>query len=64
MSAVTDAQGRFSTSGLGCIGDDCRLEVLVPGKAPVVLPVKSHCRGTVMLCGRTCSNLDVRVTVE
>jgi hypothetical protein len=64
MSAVTDKQGHFSTSGLGCIGDDCRLEVLVAGRAPLVLPMRSHCRGAVFACRNACSHLEVDAVVE
>jgi hypothetical protein len=66
MSATSDEEGRFSTDGLGCVGDDCRLELVAPGKAPRVLPVGEHCRGTFRFgCGkRGCSHVDVHVVVE
>jgi hypothetical protein len=64
MRAISDAEGRFSASGLGCVGDDCRLEVIAPRKAPLVLPVEKHCQGAVVGCGRACSNVDVHIVVE
>jgi hypothetical protein len=63
MNAESGADGRFDTRGLGCVGADCRLEILEPDKPAVVLAVREHCRGTVIGCGRTCSNLDVRAVV-
>jgi hypothetical protein len=66
MSAVSDGNGHFEAHGLGCVNETCRLEVVVPGKAPVVLPVEKHCRGTVFACGRLphCSQLEVNTVVE
>jgi hypothetical protein len=64
MTATTDVQGRFSTSGIGCVGDDCHLEVLAPGRDAVTLPVTPHCQGTALGCGKGCSDVEIRIVVK
>lgn len=59
MRAASDANGRFSARGLGCIHKTCRLEVILPGEPAEVLSVATYCTHTAFGCGRSCSDLVV-----
>jgi hypothetical protein len=63
MKAVSDDAGRFSTEGLGCIADSCRLEVTAPENPLQTLRVRDYCTSSRFACRGECSALDVVLKV-
>ncbi|WP_437943433.1 carboxypeptidase-like regulatory domain-containing protein [Sorangium sp. So ce281] len=64
MSATSDASGNFSARGLGCIHDECRLEVSRPGHATNVFPIRPYCTGAVLACRSACSTMRAELVLE
>jgi hypothetical protein len=64
MSATSDASGNFSAEGLGCIRDECRLEVSRPGHATKIFPIRPYCTGAVLGCRSACSTMRAELVLE
>ncbi|WP_437295680.1 carboxypeptidase-like regulatory domain-containing protein [Sorangium sp. So ce426] len=64
MSATSDASGNFSAEGLGCIREECRLEVSRPGHATKIFPVRPYCTGAVLGCRSACSTMRAELVLE